>query len=156
MLPRKVKIKKPFLNFCVSPIFFRINFNFFGCILSLRLVNIFEISLIFLIFFHTLLYMTYLKKKRFHLSEGSVFKFFDTKASLRLKKRLKLQDNAFPNMFLEFFCHFKTVQNIASGQNHNLAVLRIFCPCLKVETEILLLVTNSSYIWYGIYMRGCC
>jgi len=95
MLPKKVKIKKP-KKMGLSQIWtFKISFfilTFFGIILSLRQVGIFEISIKFSIFF--IPNMTYFKKKKFHLSEGPFFKFSDTKNDSR-KKRLKMKKMPF-------------------------------------------------------------
>jgi hypothetical protein len=79
--PKKVKNKKLFSKFTKSPFLSFFNFNFFGghfvTKVSLNFLNQHKI-LDFLI-----PYMTYFKKKIFHLSEGPILKFINTKAEKR-------------------------------------------------------------------------
>ncbi len=81
MPPKKVKIKKQkkwdLANLENS--FFIL--TFLGGILSLRQVCFFEISIKFSIFL--IPYMTYFKKKNFHLTEELILKFFNTKIEKR-------------------------------------------------------------------------
>ncbi len=81
MPPQKVIIKKLFSNFAKSHFFSIFNYNFFGghfvTKVSLHFWNQHKI-LDFL-----MPYMTYFKKKNFHLSEGPILKFSYTKTQKR-------------------------------------------------------------------------
>ncbi len=81
MPPKKVKIEKLFSKFAKSHFFYVFNFNFFwGHFVT-------KVSLHFWnqhkIFNFLIPYMTYFKKKNFHLSEGPILKFVNTKAGKR-------------------------------------------------------------------------
>ncbi len=81
MPPKKLKLKKrQKLNLANLKNSFLI-LTFFGGILSLRQVCFFEISL--KILNYLIPYMTYFKKKNFHLSEEPILKFINTKAEKR-------------------------------------------------------------------------
>jgi hypothetical protein len=81
MHPKKLKLKNCFLNLLSSIFFSCFNFNFFWrhfvTKVSLHFLNQHKI-LDFVI-----PYMTYFKKKEFHLSEGPILKFINTKAEKR-------------------------------------------------------------------------
>ncbi len=74
--PQKVKIKKLFSNFAKSH-FLCFNLNFLGghfvTKVSLHFLNQHKVLDFFIP------HMTYLKEKKFHLSEGPFYKFFDTR-----------------------------------------------------------------------------
>jgi hypothetical protein len=61
-------------------------------------------------------YLTYFKKKNFHLSEGLILKFINTKAEKRLKHQ-KIKKNAFSKIVLYIFCHSKTTRSNAIFKN---------------------------------------
>ncbi len=81
MPPKKVKIKKLFSKFAKSHFFSFFNFNFFWghfvTKVSLHFWNQHKIP------DFLMPYMTYFKKKNFHLSEGPILKFVNTKAEKR-------------------------------------------------------------------------
>jgi hypothetical protein len=60
--------------------------------------------------------MTYFKKKNFHLLEGPILKFVNTKAEKRWKHQ-KIKKNAFSKIVLYIFCQFKTTWSKAIFTN---------------------------------------
>jgi hypothetical protein len=81
MPPKKVKIKKLFSNFAKSHFFSFFNFNFFWGHFVTKTSLLFRNQHKIIDFL--IPYMTYFKKKNFHLSEGPILKFTNTKTKKR-------------------------------------------------------------------------
>jgi hypothetical protein len=104
-----VTIKKLFY-ILPSPIFSFFNVNFFGGHFVTRVSLCFWNQHKILDF--VIPNMTYFKEKYFHLSEGPILKFFDTKTKKRYKRQ-KIRKNAFSKTVLYIFCQSKIKWSIA-------------------------------------------
>ncbi len=92
-------------------------------------------------------YMTYFKKKNFHLSEGSLVKFCDTKTQKRYKRH-KIKKSAFSKIVLDIFCRSITTWSIVNLKNHWTLVFtcRVAISCIQGIWFIILIGVYFSQV----------
>ncbi len=116
----------------INKFFSFFNSNFFGSILSLKHISIFEIRVKFLIFLYPIWPTVFQGEKKFTI-EGPFFNFLDIQPQI-WKKPLKIQKNTFYKIVLEISSQSKNTWGIANFKNH-CTLLYIYCIVIIQNTS---------------------